>query len=857
MSVILWRSSFRYFARRPWEVALAVLGVSLGVAVVVSIDLANQSARRSFALSTDSVVGKATHAIVGGPGGLPEEVYRALRVDAGIRAITPVVEGYGYLHSAHREGDSGTPSRPFRLLGIDPFSEASFRPYLGVRADSDIGALITRPGTVLISSGSAADLGVNPGDRLELNVGGIRSPVQLVGVLEPSDGTSREALAGLLVSDIATAQELLGVPGRLSRIDLVLPDGEDTGIVLEQLRSFLPPGVEIEGASARSESVSQLTRAFEVNLTALSLLALLVGTFLIYNTVTFSVVKRRPMIGTLRALGVSRGGIFALVLGEAALIGLVSSVLGILLGIVLGLGLLNLVTQTINDLYYAATVRELAIPASVLIKGGLLGMLATSGAAILPALEASSVSPRAAMTRSNIEARLNRVIPRAALAGAVSLAVGAGLLTASTQSLLVTFMGMFAAFLGFAMFVPQVTLLVLKALAGLPGGALGTIGSMAIRNTSATLSRTAIAITALTVAVSITIGIGTMVQSFRGTVERWLETSLVADIYLSAPSVDSSSQGAGIDPEVLNRLLNAGGIIGATNFRTARVESREGTIQLVALGTDFDTFNRPKRFRAGDPAEIWTGFQEGATVIVSEPLAFHYNLDIGSLLELRTGQGMRDFRVAGIYIDYSSGQGVVMVSRPAYLRFWDDQGVSSLGLYVAPGEDVNAVIGQLHQIAGEDQELQIRSNRDLRSNSLEIFDRSFTITAIMRVLAMMVAFVGILSALMALQLERSREMGTLRAIGFTNWQVWRLITAQTGLIGLISGLISVPMGLALAAALVFVVNRRSFGWSMDLQLFPMVLLEAVALALAASLLAGVYPAIKMSTCPPAEALREE
>jgi putative ABC transport system permease protein len=356
-----------------------------------------------------------------------------------------------------------------------------------------------------------------------------------------------------------------------------------------------------------------------------------------------------------------------------------------------------------------------------------------------------------------------------------------------------------------------------------------------------------------------------MVQSFRGTVERWLETSLVADIYVSAPSINSSSQEAEIDPEVLDRLLNAEGIISATNFRTARVESRvksrvrslAGEVPLVALGTDFDTFNRPKRFKVGDPTEIWKEFQEGGTVIVSEPLAYHHSLDIGSILELRTDQGMRDFRVAGIYIDYSSGQGVAMVSRRAYQRFWDDHGVSSLGLYVSPGEDVDAVISHLHQLAGQDQELQIRSNLDLRKNSLEIFDRSFTITSVMRVLAMIVAFVGILSALMALQLERSREIGTLRAIGFTNWQIWRLITAQTGLIGLISGLLSLPMGLALAAGLVFVVNRRSFGWSMDLQLFPMVLFEAVALAVVASLLAGVHPAIKMAMCPPAAALREE
>ena len=436
-------------------------------------------------------------------------------------------------------------------------------------------------------------------------------------------------------------------------------------------------------------------------------------------------------------------------------------------------------------------------------------------------------------------------------------AVGAGLLLVSTQSLFVSFMGLFAFFLGFAMLIPEITLLVLRVLSWLPSRAFGVTGSVAIRGTSATLSRTAIAITALTVAVSITIGIGTMVQSFRGTVERWLETSLVADVYLSPPSIHSGNGGATIEPKVLDRLVNAAGIAKATIFRTAKVESSDGEVQLVALGTDFDTFNRPKRFKEGSPAEIWREFEDGETIIVSEPLAFHRNLEIGSMVTLRTGQGMRDFRVAGVYIDYSSGQGVVMVSRSAYQRFWDDDGVSSLGLYVAPGEDVNAVISQLYQLAGEDQELQIRSNRDLRKDSLEIFDRSFTITSVMRVLAMIVAFAGVLSALMALQLERSREIGALRAIGFTSWQTWRMITAQTGLMGLISGLLSVPMGLALAAALVFVVNRRSFGWSMDLQLFPLVLVEAIALAVVASLLAGVYPAIKMAMNSPAEALREE
>jgi putative ABC transport system permease protein len=277
----------------------------------------------------------------------------------------------------------------------------------------------------------------------------------------------------------------------------------------------------------------------------------------------------------------------------------------------------------------------------------------------------------------------------------------------------------------------------------------------------------------------------------------------------------------------------------------------------VALGTQLETFNRPARFKSGNPAQIWEDFQSGEAVIVSEPYAFHQGLRVGDSIQLHTESGQRNFRVAGIYYDYSSGRGVVIVSRDAYLRFWNDDGISSASLHVAPGQDINALIDQLYLAAGDQQELRIRSNQGLREASLEVFDRSFAITSVMRVLAMVVAFVGVLSALMALQLERGRELGTLRAMGFTPSQVWRVVTSQTGIMGLLAGTLAVPVGLVLAAGLVFVVNQRSFGWSMDLQLFPMVLMEAVVLAVGAAVLAGVYPALRMAASSPAAALRNQ
>jgi putative ABC transport system permease protein len=213
--------------------------------------------------------------------------------------------------------------------------------------------------------------------------------------------------------------------------------------------------------------------------------------------------------------------------------------------------------------------------------------------------------------------------------------------------------------------------------------------------------------------------------------------------------------------------------------------------------------------------------------------------------------------VEGIFYDYGSEQGVVMMSRDTYEASWRDRGITSLGLFVTDGAKVDEVVGELRTLAGEAQALSIRSNRALKAASLEIFDRTFAITGVLRLLALSVAFIGVLSALMALQLERGRELGVLRANGLTPGQVWKLVTTQTGIMGLLAGVLAVPAGLILAVVMVFVVNKRSFGWTLRLELGPEILLQAVLLSLAGALLAGVFPAWRMSRTSPARALREE
>jgi putative ABC transport system permease protein len=849
MSAILWLSSLRYLLRHPWQVGLSVLGIALGVAVVVSIDLANDSARRAFGLATETVTGRATHQIVGGPTGLPEEAYRRLRVEGGVRQAAPVVEA--------DVPAPAFPGRTFHLLGIDPFAEAPFRPFLtAASAGGDLSALLVQPGTVLLSSETATQLGLSLGQRFDLRVGAVRQTVTLVGTLEPANDVSRRALENLIIADVSTAQEVLGTQGRLSRIDLILPEGAAGEAAVERLRALLPDGAQVVPAAARSQALEQMTAAFNLNLTALSLLALIVGMFLIYNTMTFSVVQRRTLIGTLRAVGVVRREVFVLVLSEAFIIGLVGTALGLLLGIVLGRGMVRLVTQTINDLYFVLSVRELAVSPLALVKGVALGLGATLVAALAPALEATAAPPRAVLSRSVIEGRALRDAPRLAVAGLISLALGTVLLFLPSRDLILSFGALMAVVLGFALLTPLATVLLMSVLGPAAGGLFGVLGRMAARGVVAALSRTAVAVAALMVAVSVTVGVGVMVDSFRQTVVNWLESSLQADVYVSAPSLISNRADTTLDPGLVARLEADPGVDWIGTYRRVTVEAESGPTELVALRIDRRSYSAFS-WKEGDPAAIWPAFESGEGVIVSEPYAYRHDLGAGSPLRLNTDRGERAFRVAGVFFDYGSDQGVVMINRPAFEALWDDRGVSSLGVYAKPGVDVDALVADLRERVGPDQDVLVRSNRALREASLAIFDRTFAITDVLRVLTTLVAFVGVLSALMALQLERTRELGVLRANGLTPRQLWGLVASQTGMMGLVAGLLSLPVGLVMALVLIYVINRRSFGWTLQMQVDPLILVQAVLLALLAALLAGMYPAFRMARTSPAVALREE
>lgn len=856
--------SLRTLLRHPIQFVIMILGIALGVAVMVGIDLANASAEHAFELSTSAVTGRTTHAIVGSGQGVDESIYVRLRTDPKWRdqlESAPLVIAYAVSPQLD--------DVPFTLLGIDPFAEAPFRSYLGAQGQTRLETMIpllTVPGSILLSAPIAQHYGLQPCSqaarsdasldetcRLTLSIDGETRYAYLTGLLEPSDDFSRRALDNLILTDIATAQSLSGMSGKLTQIDLILPEDFDSSA----LSAALPAGTLLVPSELRSSQVNEMTAAFRFNLTALSLLALVVGIFLIYNAMTFSVVQRRALFGILRSIGYTREQVFGMVLGEAALVGALGSGLGLALGILLGQGAVQMVTQTINDLFFVLSVRGIQIPVSSLLKGALAGFFASLLAAAPPAWEAASVPPRLALSRAGVESKVQSLVYLVAKLGVFTVLIGAIILSIPTRNLVISFGGTFAVIIGLAVLTPLVTVTLMKLLGEPLGKLFGLLGRLAPRNVIRSQSRTAVAVAALMIAVSVTIGVQVMITSFRTTVQIWLEQTMRGDIYISTQGLSATRLDTPLDPQVIALVQAHSLTVSSIEIRVTTVESERGPAELVA--TSMQRPMDPRLFLAvqSDPQRAWQMMKDGA-ILLSEPLANKLGISSANgTLALLTSQGWQSFPIAGIYADYTSTRGTVRMSLDVYRQLWADDQLNGVALFLAPDADADAVTTDLRAQLSDFPKIQINSNGALRQEAMVVFDRTFAITTAMQLITTMVAFIGVLSSLLALQLEKAREVGVLRALGLTVAEMRQLTLWETGLLGASAGLTALPTGYILAWILIFVINQRSFGWTLQMHVEAGPFVQAFLLAVFAALLAALFPAWRLSSMQAAEALRGE
>ncbi len=827
---MLLRAGMRYMLHHRWQGLLALTGIALGVAVVLAVDLANSGARAAFELSAQQLQGRTTHRLVAPGALLADEVFVSLQRQSGAPPMAPVVKGW--------VGVEGLPGR-YQLLGFDLFAEAPFRDELA-QVSSRTGFTadwLTRPGAVVLNAVTARALGVAVDDTLRIH---FRGKVATLNVLHVDTSTSGAGDDVLLV-DIATAKTALAMAGQLSYVDLILDASDE-----QWVRQRIPAGVQLQTVAEQAEGVTRLSAAFELNLTAMSLLALLVGMFLIFNAMTFSMVQRRTLFGRLRAIGVTPRELFRLVLLEAVVLAVLGTSIGLLLGAWLGQSLTRLVAATVSELYYNVSVTALNLDAGSLLIAIGLGVLATLAATLVPAWHAARTPPLTTLSRAALEQAARHGVPLWALFGLVLLLAGLWLALVLPGGVIMSFAGLFSLVLGAAMITPMVIrgLHRLLTRTALPG-----IWRMGVRDLNRHLSRLGIAVAALMVALSASVGVGVMVESMRGAVHTWLGDLLRADLYVTAEAFE---QGAALEPTVVDQVAGLPGVTAVSRYRDRSVPI--AARRVLVIGAHMAAPSRQGFEFLSDASSVWQAFDAGA-VLVSEPLAYHLDLEPGSRLELPTPQGPLVAQVAAIFRDYASEHGRIFIDETVYRKAWPDQPVDTLALFARDG-DVAAMRRELSELAARHAIAVVPAGAVLE-DSMAVFDRTFRITEVLRAVCLIVAFIGVLSALMALQLERGKEYAVLRALGLTRGQIAGLISGESLLMGLLAACVALPTGILMAWVLIESVQRRAFGWTMPFSVDGSLLAQTLLVGLLAAGLAAIYPAWRSADRDPAPQLRED
>jgi putative ABC transport system permease protein len=847
-SAILKALVLRPLVREKTRTALTVLGIAVGVAVVVAIQLANQSALRAFRESVDAVAGRANYQIVSDSGVLDERVLLALRPlwSEGAR-FAPVIDLEGMLEPAQQ---------PVRILAVDLLSDLHFRDYRYARIETGGSSqslnpylALFRPDSIVVPAPFARERGLRIGSRVTLRVLGRRAPMVVRGILE-AQGPATAFNGSIVICDIATAQRSFALYGKLSRIDLMLPD--------ERLvsRVVLPTGTRIERPSRRNERVEKMLRAFRVNLFALAGVALLVGMFLVYNTVVISILRRRKDVGVLKTVGTAPRQIFAAFLGEGLVFGVTGSLIGIALGYALAGGILRTVGRTINTLYVTSAPEAVVLTPTVFAIGVAVGTLLSLVSALQPALEASRLAP-ASMIRPGLQQRVAH--PRPLIGLALVCFIAAALISRLPPLggiAVAGYVAVLCVVAGFSLLAPAIVRTTSRIFSPLLERAFGIVGRLAAASLPASLRRTSIASAALSLATGMMIAVALMVGSFRETVRIWVDQTVSSDLWLRPSKGLSNAQAALFPAEVGDEVRKVPFVAQIDRIRGRDVIYQDA---IVSVGSgDFDVAADHGALpmitpRSSSDALLEARRRDG--VVVSESFAVKFDKSVGDTIVI-AGRPT-PFPIAGIYRDYSNDRGVVAMDRALFIRTFDDNAINTIVVYLKDGVDRTRARRALEQQFGPKFGAFVVTNAEIKTEVMRIFDQTFMITYALLGVAIIVAVLGIVNTLAALILERTRELALLRVGGLTVGELRTMIVLESSLLGVASTVAGVVMGYALSWILIYVINKQSFGWTISFHTPVALIVSSLGVTLLASALAGLVPARLARTIDIAAAIKSE
>src|SRR5277367_339222 len=847
--VLFYRLLLRPLFSEPVRTALTVFAIALGVAVVLAIDLAGNAATGSFRASMETLAGDNDLEIVAS-GGVPESVVGLLETFPYSIRISPRIEDSAVVADTNRT---------LPLIGLDLVAEANSdrSERIFVTSARETAETIENAMQSLQKEDSiwvGASLGKKPGAQIRLLINDQMREFTVRGVYPDSNGSE-----SAIVMDLAAAQRALNRFGRVDRILLKIPETPAFEEWEQRLRAVLPAGVEVRTQGTGTNENRRMLAAFRWNLQLLSYIALIVGAFLIYNTISVSVVRRRPETGIVRALGASRSAVLAAFLGEAAFFGMAGAVLGLPVGRAMASGAVKLMAATVESLYVSSRPGTIELSAWSVALAFIIGVGVSILSAYSPAREASLVSPVEAMARGRREymtrVHKSRDLWLALVLGV--LAAAAAFVPAIEGKPIFGYLSAVLLVVASALAIPSFTDALISRASRRLGKILGVEALLASQSLAGSLRRTSVLVGALSTAIAMMTSVGIMVGSFRETVRIWMNDRLPADLYLRPAGEPAPDRHPTVSLELADKISKLPGVAGVDRLRAYEI-SYDGmpatlaSVDLSALRSDHRS-----NFFSGRPTEqVLAQIRDANAVVVSEPFTYKHHVRAGDTITLALGTSRSSFRIADIYYDYGSERGTILMDRQTMLRYLPDPTPTNLAIYVAANASVETVRQEITQ-ASAGYRVLLASNRDLRTEAIRIFDRTFAITYALEAVAVLVAVMGVAGALLALVIDRRREIGLLRFLGAAAEQVRKQILVEAGLLGLLANFAGLAQGFALSLVLIYVINKQSFGWTIRFHLPVAVLIGGLSVVYVATVLAGLYPEQVAVRLNPLEAVHEE
>jgi len=817
----LWRLSWREWRHHPWRHGIALLAVALGVALAGSVHLINASALAEFSAAVRAANGEPDLSLRAPREGVADALFERVALTPGVALASPLLEidTYGRAPGGERVA--------VRVLGIDALSISAMAPTLLPRPAAGEGRFaVLDPDAVFVNARARQLLGVKNGETLPLRAGAGWHNLRVAGEL-PAAG------APLLVMDIAGAQAHFGKAGLMTRIDLRLQPGQDAQALVAALA--LPPGVTPAAADAAEQRLSNLSRAYRVNLTVLALVALFVGAFLVYSVVSLSLAQRAPAFALLGVLGLTARERRTLVLAECAVLGGAGSLLGLALGAALAAAALRWLAGDLGGGYFPGIAPALRWDGGAALVFLLLGTASALVGGWMPARRAEALSPAQALKG------LGDASPTRAPAWPGLALLGLGVALAFAPPLgglpLAAYLSVAALLFGGVALVPAVV----QALLALLPTSRHALPLLAMRRARFQRHTAGAAVAGVVASLALSVALTVMVTSFRGGVAAWLDQVLPADLYARSAGSSAAADQAWLDPAFVAEVQTLPGVqrVMASRVRALQLAPERPAVVLLARplvqpAQDLPLLAAPL---PSVPGEIGVYLSEAAAALYDKQPGQRIRLPIG-----RAPGEHADARVLGIWRDYARQFGAIAIDIAAYRALTGDLRINDLALWLAPGADAQQVRQRLRALGGDADLLEIAATPELRALSLAIFDRSFAVTTYLQAVAIAIGLVGIAASLSAQVLARRKEFGLLAHLGLTRGQVIGVVAGEAAAWLAAGVLLGLVLGLAVSVVLVHVVNPQSFHWTMQLLLPWGELLALCAAVLAAGIGTAAYSA---------------